>query len=133
MGASMKLSSLWWDFADRCDMKVASWVLALALASTPVPMSGSAYADGSCSGSNCKSENDPPLDRSAPPAASRSAPVGLLAPEPTADTCGGSGCKDDSDDNVGTDDIDDNTGTASGRRKALTPEIVRDGCSSPNC
>ena len=126
------------DFADRCDMKVSRWVLALFLVSAPVPMCGSAYADG-CGGANCKSEDS--LDQSAPPAASRtapapnrSAPVGLLtAPEPTADTCGGSGCKDDSDDNVGTDDIDDNTGAASGHRKALPSEIVRDGCSGANC
>ena len=153
-------------------MKVSSLVFALLLASTPVLMSGAAYADcggsscksedpppldqsapsaarstasavfaGTCGSSGCKSEDPPPLDHSAPPAASRSAapapnrsaPVGLLTPEPTADTCGGSGCKDDSDDNVGTDDIDDNTGTASGRRKALPPEIVRDGCSGPSC
>ena len=120
----MKLSSWWWDFADRCDMKVSRWVLALFLVSAPVPMCGSAYAD--CGSANCKSE-----DTQAP---NRSAPVGLLtAPEPTADTCGGSGCKDDSDDNVGTDDIDDNTATASGHRKALPPEIVRDGCSGANC
>ena len=120
-------------------MKVSSLVFALLLASTPVLMSGAAYAD--CGGSSCKSEDPPPLDQSAPPAASRSAapapnrsaPVGLLTPEPTADTCGGSGCKDDSDDNVGTDDIDDNTETASGHRKALPPEIVRDGCSGANC
>ena len=121
----MKLSSWWWDFADRCDMKVSSWVLALFLVSAPVLMCGSAYAD--CGGSSCKSEDAPPVDKSAAPA-----PL-LTAPEPTADTCGGSGCKDDSDDNVGTDDIDDNTGTASGRRKALPPEIVRDGCSGPSC
>ena len=120
-------------------MKVSRWVLALFLVSAPVLVPGSAYAD--CTGSNCKSEDPPPLDQSAPPAASRStapapnrsAPVGLLTPEPTADTCGGSGCKDDSDDNVGTDDIDDNTATASGHRKALPSEIVRDGCSGANC
>ena len=123
----MKLSSWWWEFADRCDMKVSTWVLALFLVSAPVLMCCSAYADpGGCQGSGCKSEDVPPLDKSA-------APVGLLAPEPTADTCGGSGCKDDSDDNVGTDDIDDNTATASGHRKALPPEIVRDGCSGASC
>ena len=81
----MKVSSWWWDFADRCDMKVSSWVLALLLVSTPVLMSGSAYAD--CSGSSCESEDPPPLDQSAPPAARSTASAVF------ADTCGGSGCK----------------------------------------
>ena len=98
----MKLSSWWWDFADRCDMKVSRWVLALFLVSAPVPMCGSAYADG-CGRVNCKSEDS--LDQSAPPAASRStapapnrsAPVGLLtAPESTAD-CSGAYCKTSED------------------------------------
>ena len=102
MGASMKLSSLWWDFADRCDMKVASWVLALFLVSAPVLVPGSAYADGNnCN--QCKSEDTPPLgEKTAPPV-----PL-LTAPEPTADTCSGAGCKDDIDNHVGTDDSDGN-------------------------
>jgi len=82
----MKVSRWWWDFADRCDMKVLSWMLALLVASTPVLMSGSAYADG-CSGSTCKSEDMPPLDNSAPPTARTTASAVF------ADGCGGSGCK----------------------------------------
>ena len=114
----MKLSSWWWDFADRCDMKVSRWVLALALASTPVLMPGSAYADPpGCSG--CKSENTPPLDKSA-------APVPLLtAPEPTddvADNCGGSGCLYSDEDTTDPD-----------QRRAPPPETVRDGCTSSGC
>ena len=131
----MKVSSWWWDFADRCDMKVSRWALALFLVSAPVPMCGSAYADG-CGRVNCKSEDS--LDQSAPPAASRStapapnrsAPVGLLTPEPTADTCGGSGCKDDSDDNVGTDDIDDNTGTALATARRCRRRLFETGAAA---
>ena len=83
----MKLSSWWWDFADRCDMKVSSWVLALFLVSAPVVTCGSASADRGSA--DCKSE-----DTQAP---NRSAPVGLLtAPEPTAD-CSGAYCKTSED------------------------------------
>ena len=110
MGASMKLSSWWWDFADGCDMKVSSRVLALALASTPVLMSASAYADGgSCNG--CKSENVPPLDKAAPPV-----PL-LTAPEPTADNCSGSGCLYDDEDST-TADPD--------QRRAPPPRLLTD-------
>ena len=113
----MKLSSWWWDFADGCDMKVSSRVLALALASTPVLMSASAYADGgSCNG--CKSENVPPLDKAAPPV-----PL-LTAPEPTddvADNCGGSGCPYSDEDTTDPD-----------QHRAPLPETVRE-CTSSNC
>ena len=114
----MKLSSWWWDFADRCDVKVSRWVLALVLASTPVLMPGSAYADPSgCGGSNCKSENTPPVDKSA-------TPVPLLTePEPTADNCGGSGCLYDDEDST-TADPD--------QRRAPPPETVRD-CTGSGC
>ena len=122
MGAdrcAMKLSSWWWDFADGCDMKVSSWALALVLASTPVLMSGSAYADGGCGGSACKSENTPPVDKSA-------APLPWLAPdEPTADTadCGGANCLYSDEDST-TADPD--------QRRAPPPETVRE-CTSSNC
>ena len=70
-------------------MKVSSWVLALFLVSAPVVTCGSAYADGNaCNG--CKSEDVPPLDRTAPPV-----PL-LTAPEPTAD-CSGAYCKTSED------------------------------------
>jgi hypothetical protein len=106
-------------FADRCDMKVSSWALALVLASTPVLMSGYAYADGGCGGSACKSENTPPVDESA-------APLPWLAPdEPTADTddCGGANCLySDEDSTIADPD----------QRRAPSPETVRE-CTSSNC
>src|SRR6516165_8479439 len=114
---AMKLSSWWWDFADRCDMKVASWVLALALASTPVLMSGSAYADPSGGGGGNKSEDARPLNQTAPPV-----PL-LTEPEPTADNCGGSGCLYDDEDST-TADPD--------QRRAPPPETVRD-CTGSGC
>ena len=114
----MKLSSWWWDFADRCDMKVSRWVLALFLVSAPVLMCGSAYAD--CGGSSCKSEDAPPVDKSAAPA-----PL-LTAPEPTddvADNCGGSGCLYSDEDITDPD-----------QRSAPPPETVRGrDCSSSGC
>ena len=114
----MKLSSWWWDFADRCDVKVSRWVLALVLASTPVLMPGSAYADPSgCGGSNCKSENTPPVDKSA-------APVPLLTePEPTADNCGGSGCL--------FSDEEDSTAADPDQRRAPPPPIIP--CGGSGC
>src|SRR6516164_1028960 len=112
----MKLSSWWWDFADRCDMKVSRWALALFLVSAPVPMCGSAHAD--CTNSNCKSEDVPPVDKSA-------APVPLLTvPEPTddvADNCGGSGCLYSDEDTTDPD-----------QRRAPPPETVQE-CGSSNC
>jgi hypothetical protein len=114
----MKVSSWFWDFADSCDMKVSSWVLALLLASTPVLMSGSAYAD--CGSSNCKSEEMPPLDNSVPPTA-RSTAAAVFA-----DTCGGSGCK--SEDPPPLDQS-----AAPAVSPAAPVRIGDGGCSGSNC
>jgi len=61
-------------------MKVATLVFALLMTC------GFAYADPNCNG--CKSEDTPPVARTA-------APVPLLSTPPvrTADPCNGSGCK----------------------------------------
>ena len=86
-------------------MKVARLLFVFLLVSTPVLMVGSAYADG-CSGSTCKSEDTPPVDKSA-------APVPLLSAPPvqTAAPCGSSNCKNDMD----------NPETDSGRRLPPAP------------
>jgi hypothetical protein len=99
-------------------MKVSRWVLALFLVSAPVLMCGSAYA--SCDGSACKSEDVPPVDKSA-------APLPWLAPdEPTADTadnCGGSGCL--------FSDEEDSTAADPDQRRAPPPPIIP--CGGSGC
>jgi hypothetical protein len=77
-------------------MKISSFMLVAFLAFASVAISATAYADGGCSGGNCKTNDPAPLpNETARPAAFYS----QVAPEQTviADTCSGGNCKDDDD------------------------------------
>ena len=100
-------------------MKVSSLVFALLLVSTPVLMSGSAYADG-CNSSSCKSEDPPPLDNSVPPAARSTASAVFTG------TCGSSGCKSED-----PPPLDQSAPPAASRSAA--PALAADTCSGSSC